>query len=95
MPYITPDDRERLNYQHLRWVMPHTPGELNYVFSRIIANYMMAAQAKNAGMKSYSHINDVLGALEGAKQEFYRVVAAPYEDEKMRANGEVYRDAGQ
>lgn len=61
---------------------------------------------------SYRVINDVIGALEGAKLEFkrrkgpglnnvlnafdevktdfYRRVAAPYEDEKIKQNGDVY-----
>jgi hypothetical protein len=39
---------------------------------------------------SYRTINDVLGALEGAKLEFYRRVAAPYEDQKIQENGDVY-----
>lgn len=61
---------------------------------------------------SYRVINDILGALEGAKLEFkrrkgpglnqvlyafdevkadfYRRVAAPYEDEKIKQNGDVY-----
>jgi hypothetical protein len=39
---------------------------------------------------SYQSINDVLGALEGAKLEFYRRIAAPYEDTKIQENGDVY-----
>jgi len=38
----------------------------------------------------YQNINDLLGALEGAKLELYRRVAAPYEDEKVESNGDVY-----
>ena len=39
---------------------------------------------------SYATINDIIGALEGAKMEFYRRVVAPYEDEKIKENGDVY-----
>ncbi|WP_439397023.1 DUF6899 family protein [Bradyrhizobium sp. PMVTL-01] len=35
-------------------------------------------------------MNDVLGALDGAKAEFYRRVAAPYEDAKIADSGDVY-----
>jgi hypothetical protein len=35
-------------------------------------------------------MNDVVGALEGAKAEFQRIVVAPYEDKKMAENGDVY-----
>ena len=38
----------------------------------------------------YQTINDILGALEGAKMEFYRRVAVPYEQEKILDNGDVY-----
>lgn len=62
---------------------------------------------------SYRVINDIVGALEGAKLEykrrrgvlkaagvfyafddvktsFYNRVAAPYEDQKIKENGDVY-----
>ena len=39
---------------------------------------------------TYTHINDVLGALEGAKLEFYRRIAVPFEEVKRAQNGEVY-----
>ncbi len=57
-----------------------TPGELNYLFTREIVRYLQLNGV------SYRVINDVLGALEGAKQEFYRRVAAPYEDKKIILN---------
>lgn len=37
----------------------------------------------------YKHINDVLGVLGAVTAEFYRRVAAPYEDLKIRDNGDV------
>jgi len=39
---------------------------------------------------SYRTINDILGALEGAKLEFYRRVAVPYENSKLSENGDIY-----
>jgi len=33
---------------------------------------------------------DVLGALEGAKQEFYRRKVVQYEENKIAENGDVY-----
>ena len=38
----------------------------------------------------YQHVNDALGALEGAKLELYRRVAAPYENDKAVQHGDVY-----
>ena len=61
-----------------------TPGELNFVFTAVIREYL-----RFHGL-SYQTINDILGALEGAKAEFYRRVAVPYEGDKIVANGDVY-----
>jgi hypothetical protein len=37
----------------------------------------------------YFHINKAVGVLECVKLEFYRRVAAPYEDEKIKESGDV------
>lgn len=79
MPYIKPEDR-----QFSITAVPETGGELNYAFTFIIRKYLENKELK------YKLINDVLGALEGAKQEFYRRVVAPYEDVKIKENGDVY-----
>lgn len=79
MPYIKQETRDALqksgNIQ--------TAGELNYVISKVCNLYF-----KERG--DYQSINDVVGALEGAKLEFYRKLAAPYEDIKCHENGDVY-----
>lgn len=79
MPYIPQEDRCELLETH----RPETTGQLNYLLTTVISNYFDRRQ-------TYAAINDVLGALEGAKLEFYRRVAAPYEDFKRQANGDVY-----
>ncbi len=61
-----------------------TVGELNYAITSVIKSYL------DITPMSYSTINDILGALEGAKVEFYRRVAVPYEDKKKEQNGDVY-----
>jgi len=58
--------------------------ELNYSLTQVILSYITRKGA------IYTTINDVLGALEGAKLEFYRRVVVPYEDEKREENGDVY-----
>lgn len=63
---------------------PRVPGELNYCFTREITQYL-----QTQGL-SYQTINDILGALEGAKLEFYRRVVAPYETKKIQENGDIY-----
>lgn len=59
-------------------------GEINYYISSLINNYI-----ENKG-KSYAVLNEVIGALECAKLELYRRIAAPYEDTKIQTNGDVY-----
>lgn len=56
-------------------------GELNYSFSRVLAACM--------GDVSYKKIAISTGVLENIKQEFYRRVATPYEDIKIRENGDI------
>jgi len=84
MPYIKQKDRKGLNTMtEYATHAPETPGELNYVFSIIIKDYFDHSP-------NYQGINDIIGALEGAKMEFYRRVAVPYEDTKIKENGDVY-----
>jgi hypothetical protein len=81
MPYISPERRQAMNGEH---AVPETPGELNYAVSMLLHTYRLSLGT------SYQTINDCLGALEGAKLEFYRRVVAPYEDGKILKNGDVY-----
>ncbi len=78
MPYIP--QRHRMNAASA----PTTPGELNFAITSLIMRYLGAMGS------SYVQMNDVLGALEGAKQEFYRRVVSKYEDQKIIENGDVY-----
>lgn len=80
MPYIVNYRREDLT----PFSSPDTPGELNYCITMLLIKYL-----DTKGL-SYGTINDIVGALEGAKMEFYRRVAAPYEDKKIDENGDVY-----
>lgn len=64
-------------------------GELNYAICRQIMRYIIPREPK--AKISYKIINDVMGALEGAKFEFYRKIAANYEDLKEEVNGTVWR----
>ena len=79
MPYIDQNGRERL------WEdVPQNAGELNYAITTIIDQYRYTKGF------DYQTINDIVGALEGAKLEFYRRVVVPYEDQKIKENGDVY-----
>lgn len=80
MPYIKQEDRVSL-YPSRR---VNTPGELNYLISVVCREYIEDHDL------SYKTINDLIGAIEGAKLELYRRVASPYEDLKIEENGDVY-----
>ena len=80
MPYISTEDRNDLDNR----AMPETAGELNYMISALLDDYLVEKG------KNYANINEVIGMLECAKLELYRRVAAPYEDEKIDQNGDVY-----
>jgi hypothetical protein len=55
-------------------------GELNYVVTKIL---------KGVYPLKYYHLNKAIGVLECIKLEFYRRVAAPYEDVKIKESGDV------
>ncbi|HET8655002.1 MAG TPA: hypothetical protein VFL93_05775 [Longimicrobiaceae bacterium] len=81
MPYISQEARARLDDGG----EPENAGELNYVLTRVADEYLV-----RKGLR-YANLNEVVGALECAKLELYRRVAAPYEEEKMKEAGDLYR----
>ena len=82
MPYLTDDKKTLIN----KGGFCRTSGELNYKITEAIKLYL------NTQGISYATINDIVGALEGAKMEFYRRIAIPYENQKLKDNGDVYHD---
>jgi hypothetical protein len=81
MPYIPSDRRRDLSDI---FDTPETAGELNYIITDMLVNYL-----NHKGL-SYQTMNDIIGALDGAKMEFYRRIVIPYENEKIEENGDVY-----
>jgi hypothetical protein len=79
MPYIKEQDRLSIQQGHA----PETPGELNYLLTEVVKQYWEPRG-------NYAAINDIIGALEGCKMEFYRRIAIPYEDGKIKENGDIY-----
>jgi len=80
MPYINEESRNKID----DGVFPSNEGELNYMISSLLDEYLAEYGC------NYTNINTVIGVLECAKLEIYRRMAAPYEDEKMQENGDVY-----
>jgi len=80
MPYIKADRRPELNQGEC----PKNAGELNYILTKEIDRY------RREHGDSYAVFNDIMGAIEGAKLEFYRRKVVPYENIKITENGDVY-----
>ena len=90
MPYIPQQQRIDIHNDllddelgGLNWT-PENAGELNFLVSTFIANYI-----KTKGLK-YAVVNEMIGALECAKLELNRVIIGPYENIKIQENGPVY-----
>ena len=84
MPYIKVEKREEISplVMELMKVL-ESKGDYNFAISLLIHTYI-----QRNGVR-YAHLNDAVGILECAKQEFIRTVVSPYEDEKIRENGPV------
>lgn len=96
MPYIVEEKRQQLDraIDELHQALVNLElddaeennmeGNINYAVTRLL---MMVYGTKDG--TRYSHINDAIGVLECIKLEFYRKVAAPYEDQKEFDNGPI------
>jgi len=86
MPYIKQSDRERLDPRIKALAdaidKDQRAGELNYSITKLF----LALK----GEGRYKDYNELIGALESAKLEFYRRQVGPYEDDKVKENGDVY-----
>lgn len=80
MPYIDARTRDYLNTS----MDMSGPGELNYMLTKICKLYL------DKFGESYRTYNDIIGALEGCKLELYRRKTVPYEERKIKQNGDVW-----
>ena len=84
MPYIGQNDRAQFDAAIGELgTFVSDPGELNYVLTSVCLEYVYRKGER------YATFNDIIGALEGAKLEFYRRAVAPYEDTKIESNGDL------
>jgi len=84
MPYIKQEDRTCFDGINTFVDVPDNAGELNYLLTVIWKAYFEFHGGR------YQQMNDIIGALEGCKLEFYRRLITPYEDTKIKENGDVY-----
>ncbi|KON29348.1 hypothetical protein AC480_03335 [miscellaneous Crenarchaeota group archaeon SMTZ1-55] len=87
MPYITQEKRplyrkeiEALVKKLTEQPVTEQDGDVNYIVTSIL---------KQLYAPRYFNYNRAIGVLEAIKQEYYRRVVAPYEDTKIRDNGDV------
>jgi len=93
MPYIKQEKRDVLDkpiadlVDALRQLESDDPenvmsGNINYAFTRVLAKVFSSPR--------YDDMNTVAGILSCVKDEYYRRVAGPYEDQKAFDHGDVY-----
>ena len=85
MPYINPSVRTTLNdlVEEFNHYPIRNAGELNYLVTQLVHSFL------NQHKEGYQNYNDALGALTGAQMELYRRYVVPYEDQKIKENGDV------
>ena len=85
MPYIKQEDRKK--FEEILKLVNETPidtvGDLNFLVTSICLKYF--SQEK----ENYERHNAVIGVLECAKNEWYRMRTVPYENIKIDENGDV------
>jgi len=91
MPYIKTEQREKYgnsigiltsNLQNNGKDGIPIVGDVNYVISKLLWNIFDCNP-------SYTLGNNLIGVLECVKQEMYRRKLAPYEDQKIKENGDI------
>ena len=82
MPYLPdPTHRARLISGE---DLPECAGDINFLIADMVDGFLT-----RKGL-TYANLNEALGAVECAKLELYRRIAAPYEDTKIALNGDVF-----
>lgn len=91
MPYLSREHREYIDeiadFEDLGMRLS-SAGELNYSITKLVKGFLSPLLPSQT--PHYEDYNTVIGALECVKQELYRHVVGPYEDIKIRDNGDVY-----
>lgn len=87
MPYIKPEYRvlydSAIGELLETLTIDHLAGDLNYVITNLCIGFVNDRE-------NYATMNEVLGVLDAAAKEYYRRKVAPYEDEKIAQNGDLY-----
>lgn len=85
MPYIKPEPNREAIDPHIQPLFDNIAdvGDLNYTITRLAMKYLLAK-----GL-NYANMNSVAGVLQKVLAEFDERVVRPYEDLKIKQNGDV------
>lgn len=102
MPYIKQSYRQELapeinnlieaivNQIDLNAIM-HVSGILNYCITSVTLGVIKKLEERTGeSLKRYWMIALISGVFSNVQSEFYRKYAAPFEDEKIKENGDVF-----
>lgn len=88
MPYVKQENRDRID-----WIVDNLASELGVYGVTGNLNYFLYKlfkKLKSLGyLDSYQTFSRFLAELDMCKMELYRRELAPYEDEKIKENGDV------
>jgi len=84
MPYITQGKRNRIDpYLEQINEIIYEKGELTYCLYKLCSLYLKTRRI------SYETLSTTMSCLEDAKLEWHRKRMIPYEDKKIRENGDI------
>lgn len=84
MPYISDDVFKRLVFGLLGKLLIADAGKLAYLVQQIMLQYWQEKP-------SFSRWAEMRGAIEDQVDEFRRRVVVPYEEQKRKENGDVFK----
>jgi hypothetical protein len=84
VPYIKQKDKDDISRLYFCPITIDNCGKLNYAFTKLIQSYLSTKG------ECYQTYNDIVGALECCKQELYDRKIRPYENKKIKENGDVW-----
>lgn len=90
MPYTTRTAERDVDEEALRSIARDLlhQGDLTWAIATLMDEFIM-----RDGRVSYTTLSSARAAAQDAADEWYRRLMAPYEDDKRRINGDVYRVA--
>lgn len=67
-------------------------GDLNFAICTLMRRFLETRDSGGCeGQPRYRDMEDVMGAMHGASQEFYRLVVEPYEDHARCTGADPFR----